>query len=158
MLTPIDITAVVEYTLKADKGENPITFQLGYFDILLRAQLSKEQAQLRKPGNVKEDAIFAVIKIVRFGIRGWDLKDAEGKPIQLEMELVEVPGAGTYQGVSNKTLSRLPGLSWVNEVANKIMEINYPFHRPQFNEGQFAADHPDLYAKYLTPGDTEKNS
>lgn len=154
MVTALDITAVHDVTLKDDKGSEPTVFGIGYFDLFLRAQLSKELAEMRSRS--KEEAVFVVIKVIRFGLRRWNLKDKSGNIVPLNKQKVEIAGVGTYDGLTDATMNHLQ-MSWVNELADKIMKLNYPLSGPVFDEVSFARDHPQLHQKYLI-GDAEKNS
>jgi hypothetical protein len=153
MLTALDITAVKDVTLKSDKSPEPTVFGIGYFDLFLRAQMSKELAQMRKAS--REEAVFVVIKVIRFGLRSWTLKDKNGNPVPLNTQKIEISGVGTYDGLTDPSLNFLE-MTWVNELAEKIMRLNYPLGGAIFDEETFAKEHPDLHKKYLV-GDAEKN-
>lgn len=154
MLIPLDVNAIEEYSLTSDKSDNPTKFKLGYFDLMLRAHLSKELAAMRRTGS-RDEAIFAVIKVVRLGLKGWNWKDASGALFPFELVEEDVPGVGKYKAVDYKSMNYLQS-AWVNELADRLMQMNYPASGPRFNEEAFAAAYPDLYKQFLI-GNAEKN-
>lgn len=154
MLVPLDITAIEEYSLTADKSDNPTKFKLGYFDLMLRAHLSKELAAMRRIGS-RDEAIFTVIKVVRLGLKGWDWKDDKDALFPFDLVEEDIPGVAKYKAVDYRSMNYLQS-AWVNELADRLMQMNYPSSGPRFNEEAFREAHPDLYKKFLM-GNPEKN-
>lgn len=150
----VNINTLSDFILDEDKSSaEPTVFKIGRFDVILRAYLSKKLAIAA----TKQDATFVIIDIVRFGLKGWNLKGEDNQAVEFQTEMRNLAEVGSYQGMTDKALNCLE-MSWINGIASKIMAINFPLSGPVFNEALFAKEQPELYSKYLLGGDAEKNS
>lgn len=107
MISGLDLTATVDYTLKDDK-DNPTVWRLGILSTYLLAKISSES---------QNNQIDTIYKILQIAIRGWDNFDIPFETKKEKMfgrEMDVVPMA---------TLERVP-LNIITELSIKVMEIN----------------------------------
>ena len=107
MISGIDLTATIDYTLK-DDTENPTIWKLGIMPSYLLAKIS---------GQAGANEIDVAYKILQVSIRGWENFDVlfstvKEKVFDREIEVVPIA-----------LLERIP-LNIITELSTKVMEIN----------------------------------
>lgn len=121
----VDVKATQDFSLPGDDT----IFKLGLFDSALRNHFQKVLAKgqrkvpsriMAEPPDVEVDPEVAtqyMFDMVLYGLRGWDLKDADGKPVPFKTDFTNIAGlpGGSRQTVTLNTLDYLP-----NEVIVKL--------------------------------------
>lgn len=113
----IDIKATQDFSLPGDTT----IFKLGLFDTALRTYLSKQIAK----GNVEGgEALQYMLDLVRFGLKGWNLTDVEGKPVEFKTEPYAIAGIGNRPAVTLATLDHLDSLT-IAKLGEAIGNLNF---------------------------------
>lgn len=107
MISGIDLTEVVNYSLKGDT-ENPTIFKLGIIPSYLLAKVSS-----LSPGN----EIDTAYKLLQLSIKGWEnfnipFETAKEKICDRDIDVVPIA-----------VLERIP-LNAITELSAKVMELN----------------------------------
>ena len=112
-----------EVILNSDRGPDRTVFVIRHLDPPLHAAIAKDFLKLRN--QPKDMTIGVLIKLVRFGLRSWNLKNADNTAVPLTTGMANVPGVGWYNGVTDDSLNKLE-ISWMGELAEHIIHLNYP--------------------------------
>jgi hypothetical protein len=108
MITGIDLTATINYTLKNDK-DNPTIWKLGILPSYIMGKFS---------GAAKDaDQMELLFKLVQVSLKGWENFNEIYKTERVNIFGREV------EGVALELLEKIP-LPAINEISNKILEIN----------------------------------
>jgi hypothetical protein len=130
-LIALDITAVREYSLKSDSGDNPTIFKIGMLDTMLRSAIDDNRARYAF-SNKGQDApadIFVASNsrdydVVKFGLKGWEnLLDKNSNIIPYRTDSYNVPSVGVRTGVASDLMMQL-NFEWISELAGQIIDAN----------------------------------
>lgn len=131
MIKALDLTSVIDYTLKTDTEEPKTAWKLGILDTRIRKQLEdiawEYETDPSQPGGGKAKASFNMGKseldFVAFGLKGFEgFTKADGKPVYFKTEDRNVNGK-IYHIVADDVIKIIPGNA-IKELAEKIKEIN----------------------------------
>jgi len=100
MISGIDLSTVVDFTLKDDK-EHPTVWKLGCLPSSVMAKLASDAS--------KGDYMKQMLDLVKKGVRGWDNFDIE--------YIVD------ESGLTQETLDQIP-LNVIIELGTEILKIN----------------------------------
>jgi len=105
MISGIDLTATVDYTLKDDK-KDPTIWKLGMLPSSVMAKLANDSQ--------KGDHIMQMIVVVKMGLVGWENFKIAGK---------DVVYAKDEKGITQEVVDSIP-LSAIIEIGTEILKIN----------------------------------
>lgn len=122
----VDPQATIEYSLKADTGEDRTVFVLGVMDARLRRYVMDHASRLSGEGKQTETTFSAgtwAWLTVKYGLRGWrGLLNAAGGVLEEAFDQVPVHGK-SYQAVADRVLDVLP-VDVLDELAGRISQLN----------------------------------
>ena len=107
MISGIDLSATVSYTLKADT-ENPTVWKLGVLPSYLLGKMSM---------NIEKSEIEMAYKLLQISLKGWDNFNVEYKTVSENIY------GRDMQVVPLAILEQIP-LNAISELASKVLEIN----------------------------------
>lgn len=107
MITGIDLSEVVDYTLNGD-SDNPTVWKLGLLPSYIAAKTFED---------LKKNEMDVIFKIVQLGLRGWENYNVEFKTVEKTLF------GRSIKVVPMELIESIP-ITAINEIAIKIMEIN----------------------------------
>jgi hypothetical protein len=107
MISGLDLTATVDYTLK-DDTENPTVWKLGILPSYVMAKISM---------SASEDQVEFAYRLLQFSIKGWENSDVKFSTIK------EKFGGKEFDIVPRDLIDRLP-FSVISELSAKAVEVN----------------------------------
>ncbi len=121
MVNVIDIDKTIEYSLKADKGDDKTMFILGMIDPFAAGVIASQvRGTNRSVKTADENAMAFNVALVRHGLKGWkNLHRIDGSEVEFTSETVELPLVGTCTVASDRSIKMLR-LPWLMELAAKM--------------------------------------
>ena len=122
----INPSAVNEYSLLSDTGQDKTVFQLGTIDSFVRAYIDDAHLNIKKEDGSFDDVLInhKFLEFVKFGLKGWkNLKDEAGQEVQFKSEELSLPRLGSRVVASDESLKYLD-LKWIIELGLEIIAHN----------------------------------
>ncbi len=138
-LIATDVNQTVEFSLASDQGADRTVFTLRSLDMRERAFVTgklekgttikavddKEDPVVERGVMTPESVVDGTIWAARLGLCGWrNFVTASGSPVEVQTELISIPGVGTRKVLTEDCVLRNFAKDWVDEISGEILGMS----------------------------------